>query len=148
MSQNNAPVIRNETGLTDCPECGRSFETEFRLRMHWGSVHDGPAPWWPEKERVERFGVWWKHQRERCLERDNHRCQNCGATEDAQYTDEVQVHHTVPYNAFDPDEFPHRLDNLVTLCIPCHRLLETLPAGQQREVLAAETVFHPAALTN
>jgi 5-methylcytosine-specific restriction endonuclease McrA len=54
------------------------------------------------------------HQRQRAiaLDRDGHRCVECGATE------QIQVHHRVPWQRGQPD--PHALDNLVTLCVFHH----------------------------
>jgi 5-methylcytosine-specific restriction endonuclease McrA len=49
------------------------------------------------------------------LERDGHRCRQCGATE------HLEVHHDKPVDTFGPDEYPHELENLITLCSSCHK---------------------------
>jgi hypothetical protein len=52
----------------------------------------------------------WRRRRDAAVERDGGRCQNCGADDD------LQVHHISYGNVFD--EQP---EDLVTLCIRCHK---------------------------
>ena len=54
------------------------------------------APGWTKKRKLE------------ILERDKHRCQNCGTSES------LHVHH------IDLRKIDHSSSNLVTLCHPCH----------------------------
>jgi 5-methylcytosine-specific restriction endonuclease McrA len=46
------------------------------------------------------------------LERDGWRCQSCGSSKD------LQVHHLKERSRLGDDE----LDNLITLCVDCHRI--------------------------
>ncbi len=50
------------------------------------------------------------------LERDSHRCRRCGAALTAAHVDHVNS-----VNRFANFRLAHRLDNLQTLCIPCHK---------------------------
>lgn len=64
--------------------------------------------------RSDRYRVWlattqWQNQRNRALERDDYRCQNCGSEE------RLVVHHRT-YDHFE-DEWP---EDLVVLCWSCH----------------------------
>jgi len=49
--------------------------------------------------------------RRRVLERDGWRCQSCGSQSD------LQVHHLKPRSQLGHDA----LENLITLCVGCHR---------------------------
>jgi hypothetical protein len=53
----------------------------------------------------------WEERRERVLERDNHECQKCGATEGT-----LQVHHIRPIS----ERGTHKKTNLQTICRSCH----------------------------
>jgi hypothetical protein len=59
----------------------------------------------------------WKETRREVLERDNHECQACGATEN------LDVHHIQPVSAGGPR---FELNNLVTLCDAHHKEWEGL----------------------
>jgi 5-methylcytosine-specific restriction endonuclease McrA len=52
----------------------------------------------------------WKSIRRQALERDGYRCTQCGEAT------RIQVHHVVPYRYSQS----HAIENLVTLCRPCH----------------------------
>ena len=54
----------------------------------------------------------WHRVREEAIERDGSCCCDCGATEP------LHVHHRRPVAAGGP---AYVLENLVTLCAPCHR---------------------------
>jgi hypothetical protein len=56
----------------------------------------------------------WKRQRAAALERDGHACRSCGVTE------RLTVNHVRPFRLFASHEEANRLDNLLTLCRPCH----------------------------
>jgi 5-methylcytosine-specific restriction endonuclease McrA len=57
--------------------------------------------------------------RQRVLERDGWRCQNCGLSKD------LQVHHVTKRSKLGDDA----LDNLITLCATCHQLLHRFPTS-------------------
>lgn len=80
--------------------------------------------------RPNDYGPDWQAQRQRALARDGHRCRTCGASGGL-----LHVHHVRPFREYGyvPGQNQnHRqaneLDNLVTLCLSCHRRAE---AGQQ-----------------
>jgi len=52
------------------------------------------------------------------------KCQDCGMSNEEhleEYSRKLEVHHITPRRKFDDMEKADRDDNLVTLCIPCHR---------------------------
>lgn len=57
------------------------------------------------------YGPDWHIQRTSCLQRDDYTCQECGSNDD------LEAHHWEPYRFC----YDNSLDNLVTLCAPCHR---------------------------
>ncbi|HMQ56171.1 MAG TPA: DUF1998 domain-containing protein, partial [Anaerolineae bacterium] len=68
------------------------------------------------------YGPNWQQQRQKARRRDGFRCQICGAPERERQHD---VHHKIPFRRFDSYQPANRLDNLITLCRPCHRRAET-----------------------
>jgi len=72
------------------------------------------------------YGPNWPAQRDAARARDDHQCRQCGAT--ARAGSRLDVHHVAPFRAFGyvPGEnenyrLANRLENLITLCAPCHR---------------------------
>jgi len=63
------------------------------------------------------YGENWHSQRRKALERDNHTCRVCGMEEDGR---EHDVHHITHRREFDTVEEANALNNLITLCKPCH----------------------------
>lgn len=79
--------------------------------------------WWRGGHTRYRGGDWYS-ARQAALERDNHTCQICGITEE-EYRQKsggrgLSVHHKEPYY-FDQQNL---VDNLESLCQPCHIKLE------------------------
>jgi DEAD/DEAH box helicase domain-containing protein len=67
------------------------------------------------------YGPAWPEQRKLVLERDQRRCQLCGALEiDRPH----HVHHRNPFRNFTSAEDANRLENLITVCPTCHRRIE------------------------
>jgi len=81
-------------------------------------------PCWKENKPQSQFyqSKEWKGTRKEVLERDDHKCQSCGATR-SESRDTLDVHHIIPIAAgggvFD-------VENLVSLCQKCHRKWEGL----------------------
>ncbi|MEN4099657.1 MAG: DEAD/DEAH box helicase [Anaerolineaceae bacterium] len=82
-------------------------------------------------DRLRLLGVWksdqihygpnWVSQRDMARQRDGFRCQMCGALEINQ---SHHVHHKVPFRNFLSFVQANQLDNLITLCAPCHKKAE------------------------
>jgi DEAD/DEAH box helicase domain-containing protein len=70
-----------------------------------------------------KYGPGWPRQRQAARERDNYTCQNCGLREEGRT---LEVHHKIPFRAFEHPNEANRLDNLVTLCPTCHRRAEAV----------------------
>lgn len=89
----------------------------------------------------ERYrGPNWRVQRRKARERDDHVCQMCGRTgaeSQEEFGRALDVHHKTAVRDFrdSSEEVNWRevnaLDNLVTLCLPCHRRVEKLPVTPQ-----------------
>ncbi|MCU4740923.1 HNH endonuclease [Halobacteria archaeon AArc-m2/3/4] len=76
----------------------------------------------------ETYGKGWAAVREAALERDDYQCVHCGTTSD-ELGRNPDVHHIVPVRAFVASEEyektdAHVLENVVSLCLPCHRKAE------------------------
>jgi len=61
------------------------------------------------------YGSNWNQQRKATLKRDGYSCRDCGALQP------LHVHHKTPIRKYDILENANDLDNLVTLCQPCHK---------------------------
>lgn len=75
--------------------------------------------------QVRYYGPTWERQKKRARKRDQYRCQHCRTTV-AELGKNPSVHHITPFREFDDSERANRLDNLITLCEPCHRKWEGL----------------------
>lgn len=112
----------------ECPECGEMFsdkESHASERKYCSMECMSEGYKLPEAVRKRsNYGPLWHGRRLEALARDSWKCQECGMDQNEcreRYDTGLHVHHIVPYREFDSDEEAHRLDNLVTLCPPCHR---------------------------
>ncbi len=69
------------------------------------------------------YGPEWPSIRDAVRAHDNYTCQVCGAKEDGRPHD---VHHKTPFRSFTSYREANRIDNLITLCPPCHHRAETI----------------------
>jgi DEAD/DEAH box helicase domain-containing protein len=69
-----------------------------------------------------QYGPNWPAQRDLARQRDEYRCRVCGAPEDGR---SHHVHHITPFRAFENYLQANQLANLITVCPPCHRRVET-----------------------
>lgn len=121
-----------------CAMCGESvyrYDSEMKsenvfcdrecLGEYLSENMSGPdSPIW--KGGCEDYrGPEWERQRRKALNRDNHTCQYC-LTHAENLDDSLHVHHITPFRTFDDTSKAHRLENLVTLCEPCHKKWEGL----------------------
>ena len=100
--------------------------TEFQTSGYWLALSEQTV------ETLRAAGAWtndpndygpgWNRLREAVRRRDGYRCQVCGAPEDAGR--QHDVHHKVPFRAFNSAAEANRMDNLITLCPACHRKAE------------------------
>jgi len=76
----------------------------------------------------EAYGSGWAKARDRALERDEYRCAVCSKPK-SEIGRNPDVHHIIPVRIFAESsshtiEDAHYLDNLISLCISCHRKAE------------------------
>jgi DEAD/DEAH box helicase domain-containing protein len=67
------------------------------------------------------YGSTWEKQRNLSKQRDQYRCTLCGAAEGEK---PLHVHHKIPFKLFTNPSIANDINNLVTLCQNCHRLVE------------------------
>lgn len=72
------------------------------------------------------YGTAWRLLARYIRQRDNCTCRMCGKH---QTKPALHVHHIEPIKNFDKDDYTKMNDpaNLITLCMPCHRRIETKP---------------------
>lgn len=126
-------VVERRTYHFCCYDCMGEWRSEYR------AGEDAPA--WEGGKELYR-GPNWLRQRKRAVERDGQTCQRCGCTEEEhfeEYGRELSVHHITPVREFyreagseEPDFTEvNALENLITLCVNCHRKVEALPVRPQ-----------------
>jgi 5-methylcytosine-specific restriction endonuclease McrA len=94
------PAVHGYRG--PCPDCRRTMERDKSRRRRAASK---AAVAFRDSRR-------WQQVREVAKRRDGQRCRRCGTSE------RLEVHHITP---IEQDGSVFDLDNLVTLCQPCHR---------------------------
>lgn len=98
--------------------CSRDCYTATQRATWQGDGH----PRWNGGYR-SAYGEGWEERRLAILERDNHRCQLCGLSNQrclAVEGQELSVHHMTPYSEADP-ETANEPGNLLTVCNLCHQ---------------------------
>lgn len=103
--------------------CGRTCRREWLSDTFSGEGH----PNWKGGGNGE-YGKRWNAVRERALERDDFQCRICGTTK-SEMGRNPDVHHITPVRAFVESERldredAHFLENVISLCISCHRKAE------------------------
>lgn len=105
----------------------------LEMNKEHGVVEDGPIEYGPN----------WPRQREKALERDGYICQaeDCQITEERhqeEHGEGLHVHHRTKFRKFDDYEEANQLENLVTLCRPCHYEWEKRSYGVVKETEKVE----------
>ncbi|MFD1586271.1 HNH endonuclease [Halorientalis brevis] len=87
------------------------------------------------------YGKGWNEIRSQALERDGYQCRVCGVTPD-ELDRNPDVHHIIPVRVYAESENhstedAHRLDNVISLCISCHRKADhgKIPRGRLRALI-------------
>lgn len=108
--------------------CSRDCRKEYLSREYSG---ENSHEW--KGGSIDYYGPNWEDKRKQALERDNSQCQVCGTT-DHNMDSDLEVHHITPlrkfvneYSGSEAYERANDLDNLVTVCRPCHRKWERMP---------------------
>lgn len=111
-----------------CPCCGEEYETDKKHQEFCSAECAGVAkrgedhPNWKGGASVQ-YGPNWETQKRKAKDRDQHTCQLCGYESGGDTL--LDVHHIIPYREFDDDwETANVLDNLISLCRPCHVKVE------------------------
>ena len=125
----------------DCEVCGKTFKirrdklearrfcsNDCRGVAHSEYISGENHPCWKENT-TQRYGPNWKDQAPKARQRDDYECQICGLPQEDHFR-KLGVHHMTPRSEFlDEDgnydwEKGNKLENLVTLCVSCHRKYE------------------------
>lgn len=84
--------------------------------------------WNPDKDNGPTYGRGWNIQKRRAVRRrDGLECARCGMAQErhrSEYSKNLHVHHIIPAREFDSAEERNSMENLITLCAPCHARVE------------------------
>lgn len=136
-----------------CIGCGVEFERQPSLSVknkgagkfctrdcrdkHWkGEI----TPNWQGGSGVYKRGPNWQSVKRAALARDEFVCQDCGIG------GQLHVHHIIPFRMFDTHDEANQMENLISLCPPCHRRADAASRWQKVNGTIVETpVFRIAA---
>ncbi len=108
---------RHPSLIGDKKFCSRDCHYKYiRQNPDWFSWYNGGSS-------HEYYGPSWKKQRERAIQRDEERCKKCGLTRTEHYEkwgSDLEVHHKKSFFDYEDRKKANKLENLVTLCKPCH----------------------------
>jgi len=82
------------------------------------------------ENKEENFGENWDRVAEKIREKYNRKCWSCGISESELFR-KLDVHHIKPRREFDDISEANTKDNLIPLCLSCHRKWESLPVRPQ-----------------
>ena len=104
-----------------CPVCGKEFVTGGKAghkeKIYCSMKCSSIAQRKPIENTVyKRRSAYWRELRLKIIDRDDYRCQFCGAQKTAK---QLQVHHIIPTNV----EQNFEEDNLITCCRGCHAII-------------------------
>lgn len=117
--------------LLNCEWCGQEFRRRnAQVNGHNFCSRHCMGQWQSEHVTGEQSPSWrggwqpyygkdWSKQNRQARKRDDHTCQGCGVHQN-EITYTLEVHHKKPVRLFDNPNDANSLDNLVTLCRPCH----------------------------
>lgn len=80
------------------------------------------------------YGENWSEQRAATITRDGETCVVCGCERDTHrkiHGCDLHVHHIQPIATFETPEASNTLNNLITLCRPCHAKWEGVPVAPE-----------------
>ncbi|MFB6296664.1 MAG: HNH endonuclease [Halobacteriales archaeon] len=127
-------VERHPSNTGEVVVCSEACRREWLSEAFTGEGH----PNW-QGGGSGSYGRGWNRVRREALERDDYECVACGRTK-AEIGRNPDVHHIRPVREFVESETraredAHALDNVVSLCVDCHRKADfgKIPAGELRE---------------
>ena len=111
-------------------QCKHEWQRENQKDVDgWGWAAGSDHSMWNGGEYI--YGEGWNDEKKRAVrQRDNYECVACGMGNEAhrsKYDRALDVHHIRPARDFDYDAKRNAMNNLVTMCIPCHRKWEGIP---------------------
>lgn len=124
----------------ECEYCSKIFKTVPSesyhkycsmkcMSNHYSETRKGDYfSWWEGGSiHTDMYGSEWIQARRKAKERDGYQCMNCGMNNEEhnnEFNKDLEVHHIQPVRTFDDYSNAHVLDNLITLCVKCHRTIE------------------------
>ena len=120
-----------------CEHCEKSYEVSLCRKASRFCTFKCYNNWRKERRNQDNRGANWREQKKLALIRDKFSCRICGLSEN------LVVHHIVPFSSFKSYKQANRLINLMTLCRSCHMKIEfggnRFECSQTYERLVTET---------
>jgi hypothetical protein len=121
-----------------CEGCGQDFQrnkAQANNGPNYCSVECFHEHTSDPASRVRYYGPNWPEQRQKALKRDDYECQDCGMSvsqHERRFETSIHVHHIIPARKFEDYQKQNRTDNLITLCVDCHKKWEGLQLAPDR----------------
>lgn len=125
--------IEEKLNITEIAEMCEVHRVTVRNWMHRHDIEpqglegEYSANWKEGPQLKRNYGSKWYRFAEKARKRDDYECQRCGINQ-SEYKQEhgvaLDVHHVKAVDTFRHPRKAHTLDNLVTLCRPCHTTVE------------------------
>lgn len=128
------PNCNAEERKTCSKECWSDYISEYLTGRRQGSDH----PQWVE-DTVTAYQNGWEEIRDEVVDRDGNQCVLCCISNKEsinRYGVGLHVHHIRPARDFDDVQDSHKKENLVTLCVSCHRSIENKSTSEQLSIFA------------
>lgn len=100
-----------------------------------GALSGEDHPNWKGGITDSLYRLTFPKNRLKAIERDGGKCRRCSLDREwhtVVFGWDIEVHHIEPVDPEEPLEPQHRVENLITLCRPCHRKLQGLPIDNRQ----------------
>jgi hypothetical protein len=117
-----APSLQEKQKYVFCSrECMGEYYKKHKL---FAGKNNGNYINFEFERRKKYYGENWLGQRRIARERDGYVCQKCGISEE-EYGQELSVHHIKPFILCENYIEANQLENLQSVCEPCHRIIHS-----------------------
>lgn len=118
--------IENNENFFCSTDCRAEWQSENYIGQDHPAWNGGDIPYGPG---------WTEDKRRAVRKRDGHECAICGLSQSEhrdRYNERLHVHHIQPAREFEKDNpAKNEMENLITLCNPCHSRWEGIPLRPQ-----------------
>lgn len=120
--------ISNMSGVDGSPSSVSRALEAYGINKRSSGFNSGENHFNFNPDYNKYYGDNWNNIAQYIRERDDFMCKNCGVIQHDyinEYDRRLDVHHIIPKSEFDDLEKANKDENLITVCLPCHRKIES-----------------------